>query len=168
MKEAARPVVERAFEQDAEELWRLRTVLEDWLEQQGIVQWDKGELSKLQLLDQVSRGEWHLTRDGSAICAALRFLWADPLTWGKLDGFAGYVHGLMVDRNHAGQGLGRRLLSWAEEQARKARAPLLRLDCVETNTRLRSYYVEQDFREVGRQDFGGRWRSVVLMEKSLC
>ena len=56
-------------------------------------QWDKGELSKLQLLDQVSRGEWHLTRDGSAICAALRFLWADPLTWGKLDGFAGYVHG---------------------------------------------------------------------------
>lgn len=29
MKEAARPVVERAFEQDAEELWQLRTVLED-------------------------------------------------------------------------------------------------------------------------------------------
>lgn len=77
----------------------------------------------------------------------------------------GYVHGVMVARAQSGQGIGAALLRWAEEQARAAGAPALRLDCVESNHRLRAHYLAQGFDEVGRRDFPGPWHSVVLFEK---
>jgi hypothetical protein len=62
-------------------------------------------------------------------------------------------------------GRGEITLRWAEEQARLASAPFLRLDCVESNERLRAYYEGQGLTVVGRRDFDGPWSSVVLLQK---
>jgi GNAT superfamily N-acetyltransferase len=162
-----RVVVEAATAGDAAAILRLRLAAEDWLYSRGIEQWGRNEVTAADVSRQIDRGEWHVVRDAGATIAAFRLLWSDPHMWGELDTFAAYVHGLMIDRSRAGTGLGAEVLSWVEERARSAGAPAVRLDCVESNKRLRDYYREQGFTEVGRRDFDGRWSSVVLMENDL-
>ena len=95
----------------------------------------------------------------------MRLMWSDPAIWRHDDAFAGYVHGLVIDRAHAGQGLGRHLLDWAARETKMTGASKLRLDCAETNLALRNYYRRCGFREVGRRDLN-RF-SVTLFERTL-
>jgi ribosomal protein S18 acetylase RimI-like enzyme len=75
----------------------------------------------------------------------LTLLWGPEEVWADLPGDAAYVHGLMVHRDFAGLAVGRRMLAWAEAQARAADKPLLRLDCDALNPALRAYYERAGF-----------------------
>ncbi len=77
-------------------------------------------------------------------------MWSDEQIWQEQNAPAAYVHGLVVARSHAGQGLGVRLLAWVEDQAHAAGLGLVRLDCVETNRTLRALYDGIGFVQVGR------------------
>ena len=94
-------------------------------------------------------------------------MWSDQVIWRQDDVCADYIHGLVIDRDYAGRGLGRDLLEWAAQETARAGANKLRLDCAETNLALRHYYRRCGFREVGRRDFGGDWFSVTLFERTL-
>jgi hypothetical protein len=86
---------------------------------------------------------------GGAVRGALRLLWSDQAVW-PADGVAAvYVHGLMTGRRQADVGLGARMLAWAGQEGRRAGAVMLRLDCVHSNARLRRYYADLGFREMG-------------------
>ncbi|MDV6275026.1 GNAT family N-acetyltransferase [Rhodococcus erythropolis] len=130
-------------------------------------------MSLEQIKGQISRGEFYVARDQvqSRIVGALRLIWSDPQVWPNSDGPAGYVHGLVIDRAFSGDSMGERLLRWARRRSAEEDAQYLRLDCVETNVRLRRYYVDAGFIEVGRRDFGddvdNGWFRVVLFERSL-
>lgn len=152
---------------DAPSLHALRVELEQWLAARGVTQWDPGEVELQDVERQVAEGQWHLASQGGSPLGALRLLWSDEPVWREDDRFSAYVHGLMASRRAAGTGVGRALLAWAEDQARARNAPALRLDCVEGNARLRSYYRDLGFLEVGRRDFDGPWYSAVLLEKRL-
>lgn len=158
--------VERARATDAEHILGLRRAAEDWLAERAIVQWPRGRVSLADVLGQIGRGEWHVARRDGRPCAGLRLLWSDERVWQRDNAFAAYVHSLVIDRGHAGDGLGARLLRWAAEQGRVAGVGRLRLDCVENNRRLRRYYADQGFREVGRRRLSPTW-SAVLLEKTL-
>ena len=152
---------------DMDDLLRLRREAEDWLARRGIRQWMPGEVDPRDVRDQLLAGEWHVIRAGDHLRGGLRLLWSDEPVWAEDNVPAAYVHGVMIDRRHAGRGLGATLLGWAEGQARQASVDLIRLDCVESNEGLRRYYRELGFREVGRRDFEGPWFSAVLLEKRL-
>ena len=153
---------------EAPAILALRTAAERWLADRGIEQWHPGEITLAGATSQARDGEWHLASDNGVACATLRLLWSDPLWTGiGTQRPAVYVHGLVIDRAYAGQGLGARLLDWATEQGRQAGAEVLRLDCVEINPALRSYYARIGFREVGRRDFDGPWHSAVLLEREI-
>ena len=100
------------------------------------------------------------------LLVALRFLWSDPLFWGQQADDAAYVHGLVIDRQLAGEGLGAAALGWAEETARAAGRTFLRLDHAADNVRLARYYRERGFIERGRREFDV-WGPVTLVEKLL-
>ena len=127
-----------------------------------------GEVTREDVARQAAHGEWHVLPglNGTPV-GGLRLLWSDAPIWQDQDRFAAYVHGLMVDRAHAGSGLGEAMLGWVEEQARARGAELFRLDCCESNSALRGYYAALGFREVGRRDFDGAWFSATLFEKAL-
>jgi ribosomal protein S18 acetylase RimI-like enzyme len=159
--------VEKAGPQDALSLLALRQELEAWLESRGVEQWGRDEVSRSDVECQVAADEWRVVRAPDGLQAAMRLLWSDEPIWQHQNTHAAYVHGLMVRRADGGRGLGAALLRWAAAQARKAEAPCLRLDCVESNVRLRAFYAAQGFVEVGRRDFDGPWFSAVLLEKAL-
>lgn len=162
------PSLEKARPSDVVELLRLRIEAEDWLASRGIDQWRRGQVTPDDLESQVAAGEWHVERTSIGLRGALRLLWSDSEVWQHEDAFAGYVHGLVIDRAQAGRGAGAALLAWAEQEARLAGARLFRLDCAESNSELRGYYARLGFREVGRLDVPGKpWLAATLLEKPL-
>lgn len=159
----------RAESADAATILALRHAAEDWLAARSIDQWTPREVSLATIDQQVARGEFvvGLEPHTQNIIAAMRLIWADPKIWTD-DENACYVHGLVIDRIHAGTGLGAAMLDQASDTARKAGVGRLRLDCAETNATLRSYYKRHGFTEIGRREFDdGQWFSVTLFEKRL-
>lgn len=152
---------------DVPALHRIRVEAEDWLAGRGIEQWGRGHLPAEAIGRQVDDGQWHVGEVAGVLVGGLRLLPTDEEVWQADHVVAAYVHGLTIDRRFAGCGLGARLLAWAQEQAVAAGAPLLRLDCVESNPGLRAYYARLGFREVGRRDFDGPWLAATLLEKRL-
>jgi ribosomal protein S18 acetylase RimI-like enzyme len=156
-------VLQTAREADAAILLALREAAARWQVRNGIVQWSPGEVGPDEITAQVAAGEWLVLRGQDAggnsdrVRAACRLVWSDQAVCGEQPDDAGYVHGLVIDRAHAGAGLGRRLLDLVAERARGTGRPFLRLDCVEGNPRLRRYYREIGFREVGRREFDNGW-----------
>lgn len=162
--------VEPATAADATTILALRHAAEDWLFARGIAQWTPREIPLSTVVSQIDAGEFYVARrePGGPIVGALRLIWTDPAIWPDEAESSCYVHGLVIDRSEAGTGLGALLLAWAAEHTRRAGRPLLRLDCAESNDALRSYYLSQGFRYVGRREFadGSSWFSVALFEKS--
>jgi GNAT superfamily N-acetyltransferase len=88
---------------------------------------------------------------------AVTLQWHDPYFWGDEgdDERAGYLHRMVVRRDHAGGGLGAQLLGWAEEQVQARGRSQLRLDVVTDNAPLRGYYEAVGFAHV--RDVSGEW-----------
>ena len=159
-------VLAPATVQDAAVVVRLRDAAAEWLLARGIEQWRPGELTEARIAMRAEAGELYVCRMDGAVAAAVVVADQDSAVWGPVAGDAGYVHTLVIDRRHAGQGLGRRVLAGVEHliATRHARA---RLDCVSTNNRLRKYYRDAGYREVGERDLGAGWSPVTLFEKRL-
>ncbi|HEV7755353.1 MAG TPA: GNAT family N-acetyltransferase [Mycobacteriales bacterium] len=155
-----------AVAEDAARLHALREAAARWLQARGIRQWQPGEVEMATFGTQIAAGEWFLDRRGGAVRAALRFLWSDTPFRGERPDDTGYVHGLVIDRGQAGEGLGGQLLGGAEDRTRQAGRRFLRLDCAADNERLRGHYRERGFVERGRREFRD-WGPVVLLEKPL-
>jgi GNAT superfamily N-acetyltransferase len=120
-----------------------------WLRSRGI---DPGQppkpLSEI-VAQRVREGVVYLALLDGRPAGTLTLLWDLEELWADLPGDAAYVHGLMVHRAVAGRAVGRRMLDWAEEQARAAGKPLLRLDCDARNPALRAYYERAGFASRG-------------------
>lgn len=146
--------VETATADDADELVALRDRVATWLVRSGIQQWLPGEVTAERLRPWLTAGSVHVVRSHGRIRAAVAVLWEDQDIWGVQHEPAGYVHLLMVDRAHAGGGLGRALLSWAERRVWERGIRLVRLDAAATNRRLRAWYEAAGYRAVGTKRFG--------------
>lgn len=74
--------------------------------------------------------------------------WQDDLFWpGKSD--SGFIHRLAIRRAYAGRGHAETLLGEAAAICRTSAKPYLRLDCVASRDKLRSFYERCGFRFVG-------------------
>lgn len=161
-------VVRRATAADTARIHGLREQLANWLTKRGVAQWAPGEIGVDEVAAQIADRQWWVADapDGrESPGGALRYLRSDPI-WPD-DVPAAYVHGLMVDRECAGVGLGTLLLDWARERALRDGAQVLRLDCVETNRPLRDYYAAYGFVEVGRHDRAPGRHPVTLLQRRL-
>lgn len=155
----------------------LRDHLARWQISRGITQWHPGEVDPEVIASQAAGGQWFVLRRsaggiGPQVIATARVINSDAHAWGPelgQDGTAGYLHALMVHRDHAGQGLGAAVLTWFEEFTLKCGKDLARLDCLATNQVLRRYYTARGYTEHGITDFGGnaQWRPVLRMQKVL-
>lgn len=150
---------------DIDAIHALRRSLEDWMAANGTVQWPQGSLPHERIARQVAAGEWYVVRDAAGLVGTLRLLWTDPDFWGADQTPAVYVHGLMVDRRHTGEGVGTALLDWARQRGVDAGVDMLRLDCRTTNPVLYDYYGAYGLTVVGQKDFADF--SCALLEVSL-
>lgn len=145
-----------ATNSDAPAIWRLRQSLATWMVNQGIEQWHPGELGVEAIAELVGSASVFVVECSDVLVGSVTVSWSDPSVWGEQTVPAGYIHQLMVSREHAGHGLGSAVLAWAEDLIRLSGRSLVRLDCVRSNQRLRTYYEDRGYRFVRYQDFGGQ------------
>lgn len=116
-----------------------------WLRASGIEQWPE-RFKPEWIAPAIDRGETWLARLDGVVAGTITLDWDDPL-WSGLRAHAGYVHQLAVRRSAAG--LGASLLDWATATSQALGCSYLRLDCVSTNRRLRTYYETRGFQHQG-------------------
>lgn len=170
-----RLAIEPASARDVTAYLEIRDATAERMVAQGVVQWRPGELTEQSLRDWMGDGELFVARLGGDLVGGLIIMWSDPMFWGDPGDAAGYTHGLLIDRKHKGAGLGRELLTFAEERIVHSGRVLSRLDTVTTNHALRRYYRQAGYQEVGEQVFEGEKvfengapiGSVTLFEKKL-
>jgi protein-tyrosine phosphatase len=163
-------VFRRATESDLPTLVELRDSAARWLAGAGIEQWRPGEMTADHFRAVMRDGEVWVATDGPGgrVVGAWEIWWEDERTWGPQPAPAGYIHRLMIDHENPVRGTGRAMLTAAEERIAAAGRSLARLDCAAHNPRLRRYYTDAGYREVGHQPhrLGSRY-PVTLFEKEL-
>jgi ribosomal protein S18 acetylase RimI-like enzyme len=143
-----------------------------WMQDNGIDQWIPGDKDTDHFRRWLKDGEVWIaeTGDGDAI-GAYELWWEDQDAWGIQPPVAGYVHRLMIDRDTAPAGFGRLLLAHAEQRVAATGREFVRLDCLTSNPRLRTYYEAAGYRvageEPGKVAGDGSRYGVVLLEKAL-
>ena len=127
-----------------------------WTAARGQPNWP-ARFSRRPIEANAQAGELFVAERAGEAVATMTLQWNDPYFWGDEgdDGRAGYVHRLVVRRDHAGGGLGVRLLGWADEQVQARGRSQLRLDAVSDNAPLRRYYEARGFRH--ERDVSGEW-----------
>jgi ribosomal protein S18 acetylase RimI-like enzyme len=138
-----------------------------WLQSRGLDlgQDFAGGGEDIALRSQVEGSAFLVERGGQdAACVVLQ--WQDPF-WGEAgkDGQAGWIHSLAVRRVFTGKALGKHLLLFMENLARARRKDYCRLDVLDTNARLKAYFRNLDYRELGTELINGK--TMRLMEKNL-
>jgi GNAT superfamily N-acetyltransferase len=117
-----------------------------WLRTKGIEQWPD-RFSDDFIAALVAEGSLFVAERGTEIVATVTLQWSDPGFWGtRAD--AGFIHRLAVRRSHSG--VGTALIEWADRQAAARGRAFLCLDTITSNARLRAYYEDLGFREVGQ------------------
>lgn len=127
-----------------------------WLRDRGQELWFPGELAPETLDAAVAAGELHLVLLGGMPVGTVIFQLHDRVFWPDMpEGDAAYIHKLTLTRGIAGMGLGRQVISWAENRARQMGLTYLRLDTETARKDLCAYYEAAGFarhseRQVGR------------------
>ncbi|WP_327713076.1 GNAT family N-acetyltransferase [Streptomyces sp. NBC_00464] len=161
-----------AVDVDLAAVVRLRDDAARWMLARGITgQWQPGELSEDHFRRISETGEVWLAEAAGRVVGAWEVWWEDEDAWGPQSPTAGYVHRLMVDHSSVPTGTGLQLLRMAERRVAEVGRPLVRLDCLAGNARLKAYYLDAGYRVVGHKEGkpqpGGPPKSFTLLEKAV-
>ncbi|MGC3989500.1 MAG: GNAT family N-acetyltransferase [Chthoniobacteraceae bacterium] len=158
-------VIRPAVAGDAEALDALIEGTRRWVQDRCPAQWQT-PFSKEWVVGRIAAKELFVVFADDELVGTFRLLWSDADFWGELDSpDAAYLHTLIVRRDLAGNGLGIRILRWAESYVAAAGRSLLRLDTLFDNEHLIRFYQKAGFSILGER--GVRDFRVVLFEKSL-
>lgn len=136
-----------------------------WMDEQGIIQWNKSGYWKAwppeHYRTAVREGRLFVLKDGGRVAGSVTLNTVDP-RWD--DGAnACYIHNLVAALD--AHGAGDAILRFCEEKAIAEGRDFLRLDCSHTNPRLNEYYEAHGFVLVGESP--GTVYSANLREKKL-
>lgn len=161
--------IARARPDDLETVRLLLVNASEWLESRGIRQWldfrDARGVARLQR--RLAQEDVYLAMHEKRAVASVTVDWQPMPLWQGLGGpgSPGYLHGLVVHRAAAGDGIGLALLQWAEQVLAAHGRTLARLDCVADNPGILNFYRRAGYEEHGVADHGPS--RVMLFEKRL-
>jgi hypothetical protein len=137
--------IRKAADSDLAEVLAILAECSAWLKTKGIIQWPD-RFPEAPVLQTIERGEVFVAAESETPVATVTLQWRDPSFWGDRADSA-FIHRLAVRRSHAGAGS--LLLDWVSKQALSHDRSFICLDCLSTNLRLRRYYEDLGFQQVG-------------------
>lgn len=140
-------VIRRAEAADAPLIEAMLVEAASWVDAQGPVMWEQGELTPAAIAAEVDQGQFFVADADGVPAGAVRFQLRDPLFWPDLaDDESAFIHRLVVRPAFKGQGVSTALLQWALAHAREVGKRYLRLDCDADRPKLRELYEGFGFR----------------------
>jgi GNAT superfamily N-acetyltransferase len=157
-----------ALPSNIDELLALLRRIALWLKGKGLTQWEDflEEKGRLILEKRFREGKVYKVLHGSALIG-IYVVQDDDVFWHQMrkDNLACWVHTMGVDPDHIGRGVGAQILAQIEEMARLAGKKFVRLDCMDDNPKLCTFYESQSFQKVGIQSWK-EWQ-IRLYEKTI-
>lgn len=121
----------------------------EWMDRNNIAQWNTSlytmKYNYNYFLKAVYSGELYIAQAGATTLGAFVLLIEDSRWTNDIPAY--YVHNLATSARC--KGIGRKLLDYCFELARKDGKKALRLDCSVSNPKLNDYYERQGFAEIG-------------------
>lgn len=136
--------------EDVDDLVVIIRDLSRWLKTKGIHQWSESFRHEV-LEKEISRGELYVVREHGQVIATVALSTEAGELWDHVTENAVYLHRLAIPRSRSGGKLGEALMAWAESEARKQGASLLRLVCDASNAFLPPYYRKLGYRSQGQK-----------------
>jgi len=153
--------VEHATPADAQAVEGLLDAAATWHQESGIDQWSPGRFGE-EVREVAVAGDLYVARHDAGIvgCFMLEAAcppWLEPwlVERDRSPSEAMYLGRLAVARELSGQGVGIELLDEARELAATAGSSFLRLNCPAENERLRRYYLDAGFEDIGEAELVG-------------
>ena len=127
-----------------------------WMLSKGIDQWPLDWLESIadDISASVAEGNFWCLESCDEIVAVVEVHAGPEQLWGLDTEPSLYIHKLAIRRAHASRSLGSKLLRCVIQRAREEKRSYVRLDCVASNDRLRSYYASQGFHFVTIENNG--------------
>ncbi|MWC27973.1 GNAT family N-acetyltransferase [Paenibacillus sp. MMS18-CY102] len=149
----------QAKEDDTAEVMALLIQTAEWFKRNGSTQWSgllQGEDSH-NTKDAIVRGQVYGFRSGSRAnaLAGIVMLLQQPSAWDRElwgeEGHEGaaYLHRLAISRDFGGMRLGEHIMQWAERGVRFPGQDRIRLDCINSNPFLNSFYRKAGYSYMG-------------------
>ncbi|REE77721.1 ribosomal protein S18 acetylase RimI-like enzyme [Paenibacillus taihuensis] len=162
----------RLTKQDRKDLVQLYREITLSLSQAGIRQWDRFYPNRFVIEQDLKRGTVYGIRGGQRIIGAVVVDSQQSgkyarLIWNDRTGKPSCIHRLAVHPDYQGQGIGKRLLQFAEEHAREAGSSSIRLDVFTGNPGAVGMYRRAGYVEVGTIKFPMRKVPYLCFEKLL-
>lgn len=111
--------------------------------------WGDQPYDEAEVKGLLDSGSAYVARLGDQIVGTFLLQWTDDVSWDSDSDDGGYVHQFAVRSGFHGQDIGKQILDWAGEEAKRRGKKFLRLDCHEDNQKLCAYYESQGFTQVG-------------------
>ena len=160
---------QKAEPKDSKDILALLQRIATWLKGKGIDQWRQflDEKKGQAILDRRFReGDVYKVLQKGAILGVFVTQWDDAFWHStKMDDLACWIHTMGIEPSLTGKGIGKKILSYVENVARRAGKKFVRLDCDGNNARLCGYYESNGFKNAGSKPWE-EWL-VRLYEKEL-
>ena len=116
--------------------------------------WGEHPFTQEDVALRLKTGCCYVLEVNGVLVGSTMLIWNDEHNWGNLgrDGNAGYVHGLMVNRDFQGQNFGKNIIDWAAKQIKAKGRQFIRLDCRSENLKLCAYYENLGFEKIDSKD----------------
>ncbi|REE81527.1 acetyltransferase (GNAT) family protein [Paenibacillus taihuensis] len=159
-------------QEDRKSLMQLYREVTLSLNRTGIRQWDWFYPNRFVIGRDMKRGTLFGIRDGQRVIGAVvvdrrqssRYA---PLLWSDRAGEPACIHRLAVHPSYQGQGIGKRLLQFAEQHAQQSGGTSIRLDVYTGNPGAVGMYRRAGYAEIGRISFPMRKVPYLCFEKLL-
>ncbi|GMK37138.1 putative N-acetyltransferase YesJ [Paenibacillus sp. CCS19] len=147
--------------EDAPAIMNLLLQTAQWLNSKGSTQWSgllRGE-DHHNTTESASRGDVYLFKDGESLAGIVTLL-RSPSAWDiNLWGEEGheravYLHRLAINREYGGRNLGDAMLQWVHTSIRFEGKDRIRLDCIDSNPQLDTFYRSAGYTYAGHSDAG--------------
>jgi ribosomal protein S18 acetylase RimI-like enzyme len=166
------PEIVRLTRADGSGLRALYRAVAADLRAKGVRQWDRFYPNRWIIGGDVRRGAAFGIREEGRIVGAVVVDRRQSgkyagLPWSDRSGNPACVHRLAVHPAHQGRGIGKSLLRYAEEQARRAGCTSIRLDVYSANPGAVAMYRRAGYAEVGTVRFPMREAPYLVFEKRL-
>lgn len=134
-------------------------------------QWDENYPQAIDFAQDIEQGDLYVEREDDVIAGFICVNYIEPeeyndLPWSKNERCM-VVHRMAVNPECRNQGIGSKLMNFAEELATKNDISYLKTDTYSINTKMNSLFKKFDYKIVGEMIFLGKEAPFYCYEKSL-
>jgi ribosomal protein S18 acetylase RimI-like enzyme len=147
-----------ATKKDKEQILDILYEIAEHLHSKKIIQWKEWlapSKSDLKWIDDLIKNEsFYLIEKEKTTIGIFSLSDTDDKYWGKSNDKAKYLHSLAILPKYKNQQIGKQIVDLIKTDLSKNKYTYLRLDCISSNQKLKNYYKNQGFNEVGVANVG--------------